>query len=103
MSDLRDQIYRLGPENTPEAKLFLEYHLHSPWAIAKVQAGLRLPPESLPYMQRTVDERARAKSAYEAELAKENHDEKSASETPTADPATGREPAADGVRGAAGS
>jgi hypothetical protein len=103
VSDLRDHLYKLAPENSPEAKLFLDYHQHSAWAVAKAQAGLRLPPESIPYMQRSVDERARATAAYAAELAKELENEKSASETAQADTAAERVPPADGVRGAAGS
>jgi hypothetical protein len=101
VSDLRDSIYKLAPEATPEAKLFLEYHRHSSWAVAKVQAGLRVPPESIGYMQSEVDARARARAAREA-IAKEIEDEKSALETPAPGAATWSEPAPDGVGGVAG-
>lgn len=52
--------------------LFLEYYYNSPYAHAKIKAGLRLTPEALDYMQREVDNRRIA-----AQIVAENTKEES--------------------------
>lgn len=80
-------------------KVFLEYHHNSPWAQAKVAAGLNIPAEAVEYMQRELDERARHKAEYEARLKDEQNATQRSTETPAPGPADQREPAAAGLGG----
>src|SRR5206468_3883366 len=86
VTDLRNQIHQ-QPDKPPTAdeQVFLDYHQNSPWAQAKVKAGVGLFPESVAYMKRELAERKRAADAYQAELEKENA-AKHPPETPPADP-----------------
>lgn len=93
MTDLRDAVWK-----TAEDRVFLDYHGNSPYARAKVEAGLRLPPEALEYMRRELAERARAKAEYETRLKDErNAERKDAGLPPVSDDE--RDGSADGVRG----
>lgn len=69
MSDLRDQTHK--PAQTADDLVFLDYHEQSPWAKAKVSAGLRLTPEALAYMQNEIDARGLRKKLYDEQLEKE--------------------------------
>lgn len=93
MSDLRDQIHRSSDD-----QVFLEYHNNSPWAKAKVAAGLRLAPEAVAYMKRELAESARAQAEFEAKMAKEKADAQQATETPAAEPDAERDTRAAVIR-----
>lgn len=54
-----------------EEKLFLQYHDNTQWAQAKVQAGLRLNPQALTYMQQEVDARAARQKLIDEQIAKD--------------------------------
>lgn len=69
MSDLRDQPAIDAAKAADEA-VFLEYHDKSPWAVAKVQAGLRLNPQAVDYMRRENEARRDEKARFEAENAR---------------------------------
>lgn len=67
MTDLRDQP-AIDAAKAEAENVFLEYHEHSPWALAKIKDGIRLNPQALEYMRRENEARAEA----QARFAKEN-------------------------------
>lgn len=99
MADLRDRIH--GRPIAADEAVYLAYHDGSPWARAKLEAGLRLNPESVAFMQKELDRRKMVKDAYDAELAKENKDATQNAGTGSAPPVSHdeRQQPADGVRG----
>lgn len=101
MTDLRDEIH--GKALTADEKVFLDYHRNSPWAVAKVKAGVGLFPESVAYMQRELDERARAEAERKKILEKDDTDEtQQPPKAATAGPAEQRDTGADGMGGSPG-
>lgn len=56
MADLREQP-AIDAKQAADEAVFLEYHDNSPWAKAKVKAGLRLNPQAVNYM--TMENEAR--------------------------------------------
>ncbi len=68
MSDLRDQP-AIDAAKAADDAVFLEYHGQSPWALAKVKAGLRLNPQAVDYMRRENEARAEAKARFDKENA----------------------------------
>lgn len=68
MSDLREQP-AIDAAKAEADKVFLDYHDNSPWAQAKVAAGLRLTPEALSYMRNETAARAERKLRFEKENA----------------------------------
>jgi hypothetical protein len=101
MSDLRDEIH--DKTVTAEEQVFLDYHGRSPWALAKVAAGLRLFPESIAYMQRELAERKRAEAVRTENLKEDKADApQQPPETPAPESVAERGPAADAVGGLPG-
>jgi hypothetical protein len=101
VTDLRDTIHNAAPHRTPEQTVFLTYHDHSPWAQAKVAAGLRLAPDAMDYMRHAIAERGRAKTERETILAAmKAEDEKPETETVPAAPVADRDTRAADVCGA---
>lgn len=101
MADLRDKIH--GGAATGYDATFLAYHDNSPWAHAKVRAGLRLTPESVAYMEKELERRKLVTEAYNQQLATESkaHDPAQHETSPVPSSANGqRGTGADGVRGA---
>lgn len=68
MTDLREQPAKDAAEEAA-VQTFLAYHDNSPWAVAKVAAGLVLNPEGLDYMRREVAARADAKARFDKDNA----------------------------------
>lgn len=101
MADLRDSIHPIP--GYPDHTTFLAYHDNSPWAHAKVRAGLRLTPESVAYMEKELERRKLVTEAYNQQLATESkaHDPAQHETSPVPPSADGqRGPGSDGVRGA---
>lgn len=98
MSDMREMIHK--PDLAPDHKIFLLYHQNTPWARAKVEAGVRLTPESVAYMQQELDSRALRKKLYDEQLAKDKgHEAQPATSDIPADSAGEQLSPAAGVRG----
>lgn len=84
MSDLRETIH---PKPFSDAeRVFLDYHDNSAWAKAKIVAGVHLFPESVAYMQRELDERARAAAERDKNLKEESPDAQRPPETHAPEP-----------------
>lgn len=73
-------------------EIWLAYHDNAPWAQAKLDAGLRLSPEALQYMEREVEARRLADEALKKNLAIKDKDDV------TAITVSRGEPAGDGRR-----
>lgn len=69
MTDLRDTIHTAAI--SADNQVYLDYHGNTPWAQAKVAAGLRLNPEAVAYMRRELEDVALRKKLYEEQLAKD--------------------------------
>lgn len=101
MSDLRDEIH--GRQLTAAEQVFLDYHGRSPWAQAKLAAGVKLFPESVAYMERELAERKRAAEQREKNLKEDKADAtQQPPETPSPESVGERGPAADAVGGLPG-
>lgn len=101
MADLRDKIH--GGAASGYDAIFLAYHENTAWAHAKVQAGLRLTPESVAYMEKELERRKLALEFYNQQLATESkiHAESQPETSPVPPSVDGqRGPGSDGVRGA---
>lgn len=100
MADLRDKIH--GGAATGADAIYLAYHDQSPWAVAKVAAGLRLTPESVAYMEKELERRKLAAESYAQQLASESQahaqENPNAGVTPAVPHDDGQQPA-DGLRG----
>lgn len=103
MADLRDKIHGGAVVMSNDNAVFLAYHENTPWAHAKIAAGLRLTPESLVYMEKELERRKLALEFYNQQLATESkiHAEAQHETSPVPPSADGqRGPGSDGIRGA---
>lgn len=76
--------------------VFLDYHEKAGWAVRKVEAGLRLAPEAVEYMEREIASRKLAEEARQKNLETENV------KNPESEPAADSKPAGDGERNVGG-
>ncbi len=68
MSDLRDTPAIDAVKADADAA-YLAYHDNSPWAQAKVKAGVRLNPDAVAYMKRETEARNEQRARFNAESA----------------------------------